>query len=143
MQFTDTALYSDMINNWRNLTSPIKDSNGQIAFWGHEWARHGICSGFDSRLYFKTALALNKSINVSQVLRANGIKPGSEYPRRRFVTALRTKIPPKSFAMRCGHDKNGKKILTEIRVCTSDTSAIDCPQLQKLKDNCGSWNINL
>lgn len=143
VQFTGEAgeeLYTEMKNNWPNLTSPIEYRYGHIAFWEKEWARHGICSCFKPRLYFETALALKRTINVSQALRANGIKPGIEYPRWRFVTALRRKIPRLSFAMRCG-DKNGTKILIEIRVCTNETHAISCSR--RLKDNCGSCYVKL
>ena len=129
-----------MIKHWRNLKARSKDRLQQIAFWEKEWARHGICSCFEPRLYFETALALKRTINVSQALRANGINPGIEYPRRRFVEVLRRTIPRLSFAMRCG-DKSGTKILIEIRVCTNETHAISCSR--HLNDNCGSCYIKL
>jgi ribonuclease T2 len=134
VQFTGEAgakLYKDMINEWpdlRNLQEPK-------AFWEREWAHHGICSGFEAQRYFGKALALKRHLNIFQALTDHGIKPGAAHPRHTFERALqRRSIPPKSFAMRCGN-KNGIKILIEIRVCTNEIHAIPCSR--QLKDTCG------
>ena len=129
-----------MINNWPNLKFSNGHRDGQIKFWNHEWARHGICSGLHHRQYFEKALELKRKINIFQALRDYGIKPGDAYPRGRFEGALQRSKPHISFAMRC-LDKNGIKILIEIRVCTSKTHAIPCPG--HLGDNCGRGDIKL
>ncbi|XP_058010031.1 extracellular ribonuclease LE-like [Hevea brasiliensis] len=64
-------LRSSMQNNRPTLACPR--GNG-VAFWLHEWDKHGTCfeSVLDQHGYFKAALDLKKQVNLLQALKNAG-----------------------------------------------------------------------
>ncbi|KAL6657015.1 hypothetical protein ACP70R_004795 [Stipagrostis hirtigluma subsp. patula] len=50
-------------------------TDGGMAFWGHEWLRHGTCSNMSQRQYFQAALDFKARFNLTAILRDAGIVP--------------------------------------------------------------------
>lgn len=50
-------LSRDMLQEWPNVKATT-NSPAYKNFWGHEWAKHGTCSGLSQEEYFSTALKL-------------------------------------------------------------------------------------
>jgi len=59
---------------------PSLSSNGNDAFWSHEWSKHGTCA-LDvlpsQPAYFSTALALRTRYNIESALTAGGYAPSN------------------------------------------------------------------
>jgi len=49
------------------------------SFHGHEWEKHGTCSGMDQATYFSTVVKLAKVFDIYSTLQRNGIIPGGVY----------------------------------------------------------------
>eukprot|EP00037_Helgoeca_nana_P032001 m.411650 g.411650 ORF g.411650 m.411650 type:complete len:156 (-) comp28710_c0_seq1:255-722(-) len=52
------ALIKDLIPQMNLYWPSCVGGNGNIAFWTHEWTKHGTCSGMKQHTYFETALRL-------------------------------------------------------------------------------------
>jgi len=59
------------------------------------------------------------------MLRDNQIKPGGFYPRSKIEKAIQKKFDTTGFRVKCFW-KEGKKGLTEIKVCINRTHVISC-----------------
>ena len=54
----DKPPFSDKLaKEWPNVKASAI-SPGHESFWGHEWSKHGTCSGLTQQNYFETALDL-------------------------------------------------------------------------------------
>ena len=64
-------LRSSMQKNWPTLACP---SGSGVAFWAHEWEKHGTCSEsiLDQHGYFQAALNLRRQVNLLQALKNAG-----------------------------------------------------------------------
>jgi ribonuclease I len=55
--------------HWNKLSCP---SSNNSPFWNHEWSKHGTCSGLTEHAYFKTALNLYNTYNLTAALASAG-----------------------------------------------------------------------
>ncbi|CAK9870634.1 unnamed protein product [Sphagnum jensenii] len=55
--------------HWNKLSCP---SSNNSPFWNHEWSKHGTCSGLTEHAYFKTALNLYTTYNLTAALASAG-----------------------------------------------------------------------
>ena len=55
--FNMTAI-EDLVGLMDQLWPTCQSSGSDDQFWGHEWSKHGTCSGLDEHSYFETALDL-------------------------------------------------------------------------------------
>ena len=65
---------------------------------------------------------MKRKVNM---LRDNHIKPGGFYTRSKIEKAIQKKFDTTGFGVKCFW-KEGKKELTEIKVCTNRTHVIPC-----------------
>ena len=54
----DMSLVEDLLGELDQLWPTCSGSDNSTQFWGHEWSKHGTCSGLPEHGYFETALAL-------------------------------------------------------------------------------------
>ena len=52
------SLVEDLLGELDQLWPTCSGSDNSTQFWGHEWSKHGTCSGLPVHGYFETALAL-------------------------------------------------------------------------------------
>lgn len=75
------------------------------------------------------------------MLRDNQIKPGGFYPRSKIEKAIQKKFDTAGFGVKCFW-KEGKKELTEIKVCTNRTHVIPCKWFETREQRtCGRGEI--
>ena len=91
-------------------------------------------------MYFKTAIALNKNLNLKTNLRKKGIKPSPKsFELSKFKNAIAEIYKVKNFSLRCvrgRRNKRGEYYIAEIRFCYNlNFRIIDCST--KFKTNCG------
>ena len=55
----------DLVGLMDQLWPTCQSSGTDAAFWGHEWSKHGTCSGLDEHTYFETALTLAQKHRAS------------------------------------------------------------------------------
>ncbi|KAB1208352.1 Ribonuclease 1 [Morella rubra] len=147
-------LTSSMRKSWPSLACPSSDS---IAFWTHEWDKHGTCSEsvLDQHGYFEAALELKNKANLLQALGKAGLlkKARLEIVRPIFACAG-IKADGKSYSVgsikeaikeaigytpwiECNKDSSGNSQLYQIYLCvdTSGTDFIECPVFPSGKCN--------
>ncbi|XP_058010201.1 ribonuclease 3-like [Hevea brasiliensis] len=66
-----------------SANTSLPRGNG-VAFWLHEWDKHGTCfeSVLDQHGYFKAALDLKKQVNLLQALKNAGTGDQSQQPQQ-------------------------------------------------------------
>ena len=124
-------------------------------FWGHEWMRHGTCSGkgggkkeketaaaidpsslgTDEETYFGAVLDLHAKYPLLPALEAAGIVPDDErsYARSDVVAALKASANATGAtrpAVHCGSGRRGSGELTEVWLCLRKETLepFDCPE---------------
>ncbi|XP_059447879.1 extracellular ribonuclease LE-like [Corylus avellana] len=121
-------LTSTMQKNWPSLACP---SSNSIAFWTHEWEKHGTCSEsvLDQHGYFEAALNLKNKANLLQALQTAGIQPdGKVYSLESIKGAIKEAIGYTPW-IECNVDDSGNRQLYQIYLCvdTSGSDIIECP----------------
>nr|XP_004297299.2 PREDICTED: extracellular ribonuclease LE-like [Fragaria vesca subsp. vesca] len=130
-------LISSMQEEWPTLACP---SSSGIAFWTHEWEKHGTCSetAINQHSYFAAALDLKKKANLLQALQSTGIKPnGESYTLADIKAALKNAIGYTPY-IECNVDESGNSQLYQVYLCvdTNGSDLIECPIFPHGK--CGS-----
>ena len=70
------------------LAADMPGANGQSCLERYEYAKHGICFGFDPDVYFRTAVRLNREIKASFMGRVLRERYGEEISRPVLMYAL-------------------------------------------------------
>ncbi|KAJ6312121.1 hypothetical protein OIU76_012056 [Salix suchowensis] len=121
-------LRSGMQKNWPTLACP---SGSGVAFWAHEWEKHGTCSEsiLDQHGYFQAALNLRRQVNLLQALKNAGINPdGESYSLISIRSAIQEAVGFTPW-IECNADTSRNSQLYQIYLCvdTSGKALIDCP----------------
>ncbi|PWA34202.1 wounding-induced ribonuclease [Artemisia annua] len=130
-------LTSRMQSEWPTLACP---SNNGLAFWGHEWDKHGTCSEsvLNQHSYFATALGLKNEINLLQALKSAGIQPnGQKYSLSSIESAIQD-ASGYTPGIECNNDSSGNSQLYQIYLCVDSSASgfIQCPVFPR--GRCGS-----
>mmetsp|Transcript_12698 Transcript_12698/g.35719 ORF Transcript_12698/g.35719 Transcript_12698/m.35719 type:complete len:172 (+) Transcript_12698:564-1079(+) len=115
----------ELEQQWPSLKMP------NIAFWAHEWGRHGTCaiSMFPSEHdFFQAVLKLHAKLDIAAALKRSGIYPSAHTPYK--AESISTAIK-KAFGeypmLHCEGDE-----LNEVWMCISkDLSVMRCPAADK------------
>ncbi|KAH6824690.1 Ribonuclease T2 family protein [Perilla frutescens var. hirtella] len=135
----DKSQISDMMSRmqkeWPTLACPSRDG---MAFWGHEWTKHGTCTPLDAHAYFETALDLKNKANLLQLLRDAGISPGKFYSMKSIKKAIEEGLGHEAY-IECNVDTQGNHQLYQVYVCVDKSASnfISCPILPRGR-GCGS-----
>ncbi|CAA2966737.1 ribonuclease 3-like [Olea europaea subsp. europaea] len=127
----DEAKISELIGrmqkDWPSLSCP--STNGS-KIWKHEWTTRGTCSvaTLDQHSYFEAALNMKEKINILQILKNAGIKPGGVYSIFDINEAIR-KVTGHEAGIHCNKDAFGKSQLYKVYICVdpSGSRVIECP----------------
>ncbi|KAJ6888938.1 hypothetical protein NC652_029895 [Populus alba x Populus x berolinensis] len=139
-QSKDFRFRNEMLQHWPDLKRKATDSN-QYKFWNHEYNRHGNCTDFIPKEYFKKALYMKIKVDMLTVLGNNQIKAGGFYSRSTIEEAFQKKFDTTGFGVKCFW-KEGKRRLIEIKVCTNRTHVIPCKWFETLEwRTCGGEEI--
>ena len=112
------GLESSVAKYWSSLYS------NDNSFHGHEWQKHGTCSGMDQETYFSTTIQLALHLDVYGTLSSAGIVPGSKASCQDVAKALTSKYQVSSFTISA---QNG--YLSQIELCVSkDLKVTECPR---------------
>jgi ribonuclease T2 len=122
----------------QSLAQTMFDIIPSAGLAGHEWRKHGTCSGLNQRTYFQTLRAAYRKVRLPPVVFDGRL------PRRLAVDeieTLMTKSNPgltrKGVAVSC---QDGQ--LTEIRVCMTKSLAFrDCDEVDR--NACRARIVNL
>ncbi|KAL3578857.1 hypothetical protein D5086_020361 [Populus alba] len=133
-QKTVADLRSGMQKSWPTLAC---SSGTGVAFWTHEWEKHGTCSEstLDQHGYFQAALDLKKQVNLLQALTNAGINPdGGSYSLSSIKSAIQEAVGFTPW-IECNTDTSRNSQLYQIYLCvdTSGKNLIDCPVFPKGK----------
>ncbi|CAI9096591.1 OLC1v1032776C1 [Oldenlandia corymbosa var. corymbosa] len=130
-------LSSRIQKDWPTLACPSGDG---LAFWEHEWTKHGTCSEsvLDQHDYFATALSLKNQSNLLRSLKTAGIIPnGGYYSLESIKSAIKDGMGYTPY-IECNVDESGNSQLYQVYLCvdSNGSSLIECPVFPHGK--CGS-----
>ena len=119
---------------WPSTTSTNEE------FWSHEYEKHGTCTGFGQKLYFKKTLKLFDSLVLNLELSPGSYNSSGLLTRFRYLLGKTPMLGCKNY--------NNEQHLSEIGVCYSTNFTIeDCPNpMHKIHDevnSCSDKNITL
>nr|TKR68768.1 hypothetical protein D5086_0000307080 [Populus alba] len=89
-----------MLQHWPDLKREATDIN-QYRFWNHEYNRHGSCTDFIPKEYFRKALYMKIKVDMLAVLGNNQIKAGGFYSRSTIEEAFKKKFDTTGFGVKC------------------------------------------
>lgn len=124
-----------LIKKWRELRiARMKAKKNKVAH-----LRTNV-DDYQHNLYFKTAIALNKILDLKTVLKKKGIKPSPKsFEITKLKEAIITTYKVNNFTVRClrgRRNRRGEYYVAEIRFCFDlNFRMINCTQ--KFKTNCG------
>ncbi|WP_119942978.1 ribonuclease [Neorhizobium sp. NCHU2750] len=112
----------------RGLGQTMFDIMPSMSLVGHEWRRHGSCSGLDQKAYFDTVRRAFEHVAIPADL-ARGDRPLSLSPNdieNKFIAA-NPGMTHQGIAASCGGQR-----LEEIRICmTKDLQFRDCAEVDR------------
>ena len=114
---------------------------------GHEWRKHGGCSGLDDDVYFRRALELTREVDSALTARLT-ILAGNETTARelreyadQFHPGLGATL---TFHCRTLRGGGGQRFLVELRQCVDDDgpggapgTLLDCASVERRDQGCG------
>jgi ribonuclease T2 len=113
----------------------LRDIMPDAGLRGHEWKKHGRCSGLDGESYFARTERFFRAVKWPDTLRPVGRDNLLERDALlRDIQRLNPAIPAKGLVLRC--EKKGRPpLLTEIRLCLSPQGRpVECAS--NFKPNC-------
>jgi ribonuclease T2 len=111
-----------------NLGRTIMDIIPSMGLIGHQWRKHGSCSGLSQKDYFAVTRAAWERIRVPAELepQRDGIRLAPDSVEQAFVTA-NPGLERKGIAVTCAGGQ-----LEEVRICmTPDLSFRPCPEVDR------------
>jgi len=111
----------------------------------HEWVKHGVCFGYDPRLFFAKASALHRRFTRSPMMQFLAERAGTTVAHDEILSFFRSAtgaVPPRALQLRCETDHEGRIVLTQLWFTLRPDrmnefpgagSYLDSPQRQ---DNC-------
>ncbi len=120
---------------WPNVKAS-EHSKAHYAFWGHEWSKHGTCTGLSQDEYFDTAL--KHFLPTPSIVRE---KYGKELPASDLLKAYRVdqSYDGGDVVLVCS---GGGRYLSEVRICVArdrqgnGSQRIDCIEEVAEEGNC-------
>jgi len=114
-----SSIKSDLAGYWSGLYSSAD------SFHGHEWEKHGTCSGMSQIDYFTTTIKLARELDVFGALQRHNIIPGTQtYSCDQVAKAIQQTYGITKFSL-----SNPSKYLTELQLCVNkDFQVQDCPK---------------
>ncbi|CAM6007170.1 unnamed protein product [Sphagnum balticum] len=113
--------------HWNKLSCP---SSNNSPFWNHEWSKHGTCSGLTEHAYFKTALNLYTTYNLTAALASAAILPNGQLYTSKLILKVLTTALGQTPLIECNRSaKLGYSQFYQIYVCVDKDgkSLIPCP----------------
>ena len=128
-------LISPLIKSWRELRSARLMAKKKQ----ENYVRSKV-DDYQHNLYFKTAIALNKILDLKETLKKNGIRPSPKSLEvSKFKQAITDAYKVKNFGIRClrgRRNRRGEYYIAEIRFCYDfNFRMINCAK--KFSTNCG------
>lgn len=90
----------------------------------YEYAKHGVCFGYEPNQYFKTMASLLEQLKISQLADLIEARYGESFSEKEGYEAIKASFgdkAKKSFEFSCS-DRNGKKYLDEIKITLNKNS---------------------
>jgi ribonuclease T2 len=117
------SLKNDLAAYWSGLYSSAD------SFHGHEWEKHGTCSGMTQSDYFSTVMKLAKDLDVYGALQRHNILPGTQtYTCAQISNAIQQSFGVTNFALQATSG-----YITQLSLCiTKDLKVENCPTQQKI-----------
>jgi len=118
-----SSIKTDLASYWSGLYSSAD------SFHGHEWEKHGTCSGMSQIDYFSAVIKVAKQLNVYGALQRNNIIPGPQtYTCDQVAKAIQKEYGVTSFTLQATSG-----YLTALSLCVNkDFQVQNCPQGQKI-----------
>lgn len=112
----------------QDLASTLYDIMPSLGLIGHQWRRHGSCTGFSQQDYFATLRAARERIAIpDEFRRIETHKTVSASAVEQGFMAVNQRLPDDAISVSCD-----KRLLREVRICmTRDLRFRDCPELEK------------
>ncbi|RLQ87661.1 ribonuclease T2 family protein [Notoacmeibacter ruber] len=102
----------------------ISDLIPTIGLAGHQWRKHGACSGLSQADYFRTTRAAFRKLRLPKNLAGGAVSPANA--EEAFVQ-LNPGLRPDSLAVTCD-----RRFLREVRICLDkDLNFIKCPAVDR------------
>lgn len=134
------AAIADLIPQLRHLWPDFTKGGSSTDLWASQWQRHGSCSGFSCRLYFRRVLELARRFDFLRALSAQGIV-ASDHRTHKLASvqrALNAAVGGSRVSVRCRKSWKGD-VLDAVHVClqAAGSSVISCPaECLKLEEDC-------
>lgn len=116
----------DRVSN--GVGRPMFDIMPSMGLIGHEWRKHGVCSGLPQKDYFDTIRAAYQKVQIPADLAAGtrDLTLSPDAIEQAFVAA-NPGMTPAGIATACEGPK-----LEEVRICmTKDLAFRDCPEVDR------------
>jgi ribonuclease T2 len=116
----------DRVSN--NIGRPMFDIMPSMGLIGHEWRKHGVCSGLPQKTYFDTIRAAYQKVQIPADLAAGtrDLTLSPDAIEQKFI-ASNPGMTSAGIATACQGPK-----LEEIRICmTKDLAFRDCPEVDR------------
>lgn len=112
----------------QELASTLYDIMPSLGLIGHQWRRHGSCTGFNQSDYFATLRAARERVVIpSEFQRLQSHKTVSASSVEQSFIAGNSGLATDSISVSCD-----KRLLREVRICmTRDLKFRACPELEK------------
>jgi ribonuclease T2 len=112
---------------WPNEQDP-SGSDLSSSLWGHEWQKHGTCSGMDQKSYLTEAMSIELSMGTPAVLTQN---VGGAAPLTELMAGFKAngcvKGQPCMAGLQCQYS-GGQQWLAGVMTCwTKDFQRFPCP----------------
>ena len=111
-----------------DLVRSLYDIMPSAGLIGHQWRRHGSCTGFSPADYFSTLRAAREKVVIPEAYRRlDGLLTVDVAQVERLFSEANPALPPDAISTSCD-----KRYLREVRICLSrELSSRACPELER------------